>query len=1147
MFWTSGDIMGEINHYFVILPLLSFTITISLSIIAILKRKNSRVNVWFSVTALWWALIPLIFIIHHLTDDTGLLLTAERTVEFFFVYGVPLQVALFHRLCNIRKVRLEILLTVISVLFSATAFSRYCIIGVRKYSWGYIAYGGLTFNLFALYALIGIIYGIVFMYRQYRVQENEIIRVRIKYIMSSYIVMNILTLLNMPAINGIDIYPPGNFNFIPLMAVAYSLLKFRLLDVNQFLLKTIIWVISIVSLLVPIGFISHFIIQFSHILEFRSLSLILASVFTLFLLYFRYVLPYISEKLQKQSHDFSTAFDEFNAKIIQVKSLRDLADLVVSLIKGKVFASSVSLLLKGFNENRFRFYSDGTMDDYEYMDVEFHHNPDFPGLLEKDQVEVNPLYKADRVRLLNLFRMVDAEIMIPLIFDNRFTGAINIGRKLEGKYKRIEIRFLEMMVNSVNIAFSNSLLLREVEELNLSLENKVEERTCQLQEANRKLQEMDRLKSNFFANISHEIRTPLTLILAPVESVLHGDYKGNIERGFFENLYRNAIILLKLINNLLDLSKIEAGRMGMRIIETDIVTFIRKYTGSFHSAAESKGITVNFSSPENPVNLFIDHDKMDKIIMNLFANSLRFTERGGFINIDTTEDSANCYITISDSGIGIPSGKLDDVFDRFSQVESGLTRKYEGTGIGLALVKEFVHMHGGNVSVNSRFIGESPEDHGTEFTITLPKGNSHFVHNDNVRLIEKRDLEAETDICLSFDGSDLSGFNDWRSEQETAFPVVPASHYSVLIVEDNHDMRNFLAFLLKDQYNVHFAVNGEEGLQSAEELRPDIIISDIMMPVMNGYEMTAKLKAKNNLRRIPVILLTAKADITEKIEGLEFGADDYLTKPFSSRELLTRINGLLKTRDYELALEKRNREIEEDLRTARLIQTRLLPQEIPVVSGYRFHPLYIPMDEVGGDFYDFNVSSRYIEIFISDVSGHGLVSAFIALIAKMALDSITERDSCMWVMQLLNSIICKSTVNTNYMTAFFCLVDRETGLMSYSNTGHMPPLVYRRSSDTFFELKTKGKPLGLFEDFQPVEDSIQLEHGDRVVFYTDGITECMGEKSELFGEGRFRAFIKENWETEPEVFSSSLVEELRAFSGREGFGDDLCMLVFDVE
>jgi DNA-binding response OmpR family regulator len=173
-------------------------------------------------------------------------------------------------------------------------------------------------------------------------------------------------------------------------------------------------------------------------------------------------------------------------------------------------------------------------------------------------------------------------------------------------------------------------------------------------------------------------------------------------------------------------------------------------------------------------------------------------------------------------------------------------------------------------------------------------------------------------------------------------------------------MRSFLGYILKYNYNVHYAVNGEEGFLSAQRLKPDLIVSDVMMPVMNGYDMTRKIKGDVELGRIPVILLTAKTGITNKIEGLEYGADDYLTKPFSSRELLTRIKSLLKTRDYELVLQKRNREIEDDLKTARLIQGKLLPQNIPEVDGYRFHPVYIPMDEVGGDFYDYNVRNRLL-------------------------------------------------------------------------------------------------------------------------------------------------------------------------------------------
>lgn len=1138
--------MEEINHFYVILPVLSFLSTITLAVIALLKRKNSNVNIWFAAAAFWWALIPLIFIIHHLTDDIVLLLQAERTVEFFFVYGVPLQIVLFHRLCNKKKIRLEIILTVISVLFSLTAFSDYCITGVRKYSWGYIAYGGLTFNLFALYALIGIIYGIVFIYREYKLQENEIIRIRIKYIMSSYIVMNILTLLNMPAINGINIYPPGNFCFIPLIIIGYSLLKYRLLDINQFVLKTIIWIIAIFSVIIPIGIASWIILQYSERFNTLLLSAILTLLFSLLLFYFRFLLPLVSEKIQKQSYDFRNTIDDFNKKILQVKSVKNLVELTFSLIESKIFVSSVSLLLKDFSDNKFRIYHPGNHREYGDMEIDFHHTLNIPELLEKDQIEVNPVYKNDREKFLELFRQVDAEIIIPLLFDNMFIGSINIGRKREGKYKRIEVQFLEQMVNSINIAFSNSLLLSRIEELNLSLENKVEERTFQLQEANNKLRELDRLKSNFFANISHEIRTPLTLILAPVESVLQGDYEDTPDRDFFENLQRNAIILLKLINDLLDFSKIEAGQMKMQIRELDIVKFIRDYSQSFSSAAESKGVSMSFEYPGRAVPVFIDAGKMDKIVMNLFSNSLKFTDKGGFIKVSVRDDENSCYIQFEDSGIGIPPDKIESVFDRFSQVDAGSTRKYEGTGIGLALVKEFAELHGGAIDAESRFINDSPGNHGTLFTVSVPKGDGHLRNRENVSFVESSDIEVSAGFHSSFNTWEIAEFRQWRTGEIPAPQKTVNSHPHILIVEDNTDMRSFLGFILKDYFNVHFAVNGEDGLLSAQRLKPDLIVSDVMMPVMNGYDMTRRLKADENLWRIPVILLTARAEITNKIEGLEFGADDYLTKPFSSRELLTRIKSLLKTRDYELVLEKRNNEIEGDLKTARLIQTKLLPQNIPEVEGYRFHAVYIPMDEVGGDFYDFNVNNRYIEIFISDVSGHGLVSAFLSLIAKMALDSISQRDSCVWVLQILNNMLCKSTVNTNYMTAFFCLVDRDTNMMNYSNAGHMPPMVYRKTTGTFFELKTGGKPLGLFPDLRHAEGQFQLEPGDRVIFYTDGIIECMNITRDLYGETRFRDFISLNSVVEPEPFCGMLIDELNQFCGSDKFGDDICLLVFDV-
>ncbi|PKL18536.1 MAG: hypothetical protein CVV49_05505 [Spirochaetae bacterium HGW-Spirochaetae-5] len=709
----------------------------------------------------------------------------------------------------------------------------------------------------------------------------------------------------------------------------------------------------------------------------------------------------------------------------------------------------------------------------------------------------------------------------------------------------------------LSFALGDNILKKENEEAQLrtieiqknateQLERKVNERTRELNRANENLKELDKLKSSFFANISHEIRTPLTLILSPVESVLQGDYDDKLDKRFFENLQRNAIRLLKLINNLLDFSKIEAGRMDLKVQEVDLVIFIRNYISSVHSAAESKGITMNFISLSSSAMLFIDIEKLDKIVMNLFSNALKFTDKGGFITVTVRNDEKNCCIEFEDSGIGIPEDKLDSVFDRFSQVDAGSTRKYEGTGIGLALVKEFIELHNGTISVKSRFIDTSPANHGTVFTVSIPKGKEHLENNDNVKFIESIKLEESVNDHRFLGMREMNELKSIKESDELNDHENHNSNINILIVEDNPDMQSFLKFLLKKYYNVHIAGNGEEGFNTAEELKPDLIVSDVMMPVMNGYEMTKKIKGDPRLMRTPVILLTAKSEISSKIEGIEYGADDYLTKPFNSKELLTRIKMLLKTRGYEIAIEKRNHEIEEDLKIARLIQHRLLPQNIPDISGYKFHPTYIPMDEVGGDFYDFKTNGNFIEIFIADVSGHGLVSAFISMIAKMAFDSIYIKNSCTHVLYQLNDMLCNSTVNSNYMTTFFCLIDRETNILRYSNAGHLSPIVYRKSTGEFFELNAKGRPLGWFTDLQLVEEQIQLTKGDRVFFYTDGITECADPDNVLFEEDRFKNFISRNADLEPDIFSNKLIDELKSFCKSDKFNDDLCLLVFDV-
>ncbi len=657
--------------------------------------------------------------------------------------------------------------------------------------------------------------------------------------------------------------------------------------------------------------------------------------------------------------------------------------------------------------------------------------------------------------------------------------------------------------------------------------------------------ELEEQKGRFFANVSHEIRTPLTLMLSPIESYLQGDYRKEIDRDFFNNLYRNGLRLLKLINNLLDFSKIEAGRMTMTVVPIDIVQFIRTYVTSLQSACDSRGITLAFY-PENSIeDLYADPEKVDKILMNLLSNALKYTNAKGSITIRVRDDEVYCFLEIEDTGQGIPSQSLEKIFDRFGQAESGDIRIRDGTGIGLALARELVEMHGGTITVTSRFIEDHPDNHGSVFTVTFLKGKEHLLGQPGISF-EKGDGLSESITDSRLRGLEELSHPVMPAREENAGVISPPDLPAILVVDDNPDMRDFLSTLMKGQYAVITATNGSEGLRMMEKHAPDLVIADVMMPVMDGYEMTRRAKKDASLRHTPVIMLTAKAELSQKIEGLEYGADDYLTKPFNSKELLARVKTLLKTREYEKIIIRRNTEIEQEIEVARMLQQRLLPGKTADMAGYTTHAVYIPMDRVGGDFYDCAQRGKTIDLFIADVSGHGLPGAFLAMMTKVALESVSDRRSTRRTLAILNDVIHRSTVNCNFVTAFCCTMDTRLKTLKYCNAGHCAPLVFRRPTGEFHELTTKGMLLGWLDHVQLEEKKFKLESGDRLVLFTDGIVECMNPSRELFGYDRFREFIRSRADLSPAEFSSSLIDELRRFSVSGRFEDDLTMLVLDV-
>ncbi|MGI9544736.1 MAG: hybrid sensor histidine kinase/response regulator transcription factor, partial [Cyclobacteriaceae bacterium] len=393
------------------------------------------------------------------------------------------------------------------------------------------------------------------------------------------------------------------------------------------------------------------------------------------------------------------------------------------------------------------------------------------------------------------------------------------------------------------------------------------------------LSELDQLKSRFFANISHEFRNPLTLILGPVKKLIDKQTNQH-DQNNLAGIQRNAQRLLRLVNQLLDLSKLEAGKLKLEAVKSDIVSFVRNQANAFSSLADSKNISFTIDLPEEKVGVYFDRDKLEKIINNLLSNAFKFTPEEGSVKVKmqpiTKGTKEWMQIKVADSGKGIPPKEIKKIFDRFYQVDASLTREQEGTGIGLALTKELVELHHGEIKV------KSVRGQVTTFTLLLPLGKDHLNEEDIIQELPLPE-EAIESVEARMHPSELVAHTsdtllEKDSEQVVEKPLV-------LIVEDHQEMRKFIRTSIGDQYQVQEAEHGVVGLEMSQELLPDLIISDVMMPEMDGYALCEKIKTDELTSHIPVVLLTAKADRRSKLTGLQTGADDYLSKPFDEEEL----------------------------------------------------------------------------------------------------------------------------------------------------------------------------------------------------------------------------------------------------------------------
>ena len=446
------------------------------------------------------------------------------------------------------------------------------------------------------------------------------------------------------------------------------------------------------------------------------------------------------------------------------------------------------------------------------------------------------------------------------------------------------------------------------------LRHELDGRNHELDESYQRLSQLDRLKSAFFANISHELRTPLTLIISPIEDLLRGAAAlSEHARECLETARQNALRLLKLISDLLDIVRLEEGRAQLHKELMDLSVFVPAMADSVKHLATVKGLTLKTDFPSGPLVVSADPAGLEKIVLNILTNAIKFTPQSGSISVRCQREEKLAVVEIEDTGIGIPEQSLPHIFDRFHQVDGSSTRKYQGVGIGLALARDLVQQHGGRLSAKSQ-VGR-----GTTFRIELPAEEaviatakpSESAAADPIAKIYKA---ANRAVTLSID-------------QAVAADESGAGEHLVLVVDDEPDMRRFLVGAVAKDHRAIQAGDGPSGLELARQKRPDLVLLDLMLPGMDGLDVCGAIKSDAATKSTKVVLLTARTDEQSKITALERGADDFMTKPFSTTELQTRLRNLLRAAELEEQLRTHNEKLQATLKKLQETEVQLVQSE----------------------------------------------------------------------------------------------------------------------------------------------------------------------------------------------------------------------------
>ncbi|HRX16633.1 MAG TPA: response regulator [Spirochaetota bacterium] len=661
----------------------------------------------------------------------------------------------------------------------------------------------------------------------------------------------------------------------------------------------------------------------------------------------------------------------------------------------------------------------------------------------------------------------------------------------------------------------------------------------ELEKINLQLLSADKLKDEFLANTSHELRTPLIGIIGLTEALLDG-VTGPLSRETRNELkliYINGKRLAMQVNDILDFSRLKNNDIALRCKDTDLQKCAELVLSLSRFTLGKKKIEFKNSIKEEFAHVFVDESRIQQVLNNLIGNAIKFTDEG-VVEVTTElvlEENGKPMIalSVSDTGIGIAEEKQQEIFNTFVQADGSIIRKYGGTGLGLSITKRLVELHGGNVSVCSK------PGYGSCFTITLPVNKCDLpddaVLDDDI--LDKKESYIPSDI-------DHYGYTYNLQSIQTANDSVNST--TIMVVDDEpvniHLLRNSL---ILEGYNVITADNGFDALQILdEEAVPDLILLDIMLPKLSGYDVAKKIRERFNVSELPIIMLTAKSQVFDIVAGFDLGANDYVTKPFEKRELMARIKTLVSLKKSLKEREKLSL-LENEMNLAQKVQGSIFAsyKDWSKIEKYDIAIQYVPQNsKVSGDYYHITQDSdNSLYLLVADASGHGVQAA----LRTAQIDVINRELGIIkdpaTKMNQMNSILIERLDHGNYLTAFALnIIDNQA---YFSAAGHTHQIVVRAKNCELELIHTKGTLFGLSSNSVYTTKSVTIGEGDIIFLFTDGIFEQFGKSGKILGEEAFYKFVKKTCSSkkgEPiEKITSTLVKMVTDYVGDRELNDDI--------